>query len=73
MVPVEPQRLLFLGGGGALQQCPAARALLDCKAMPSKDFLERTDAGGAFSLHREAILSYGIHHKEEECSRLVNR
>ena len=33
--------------------------------MPSKDFLERTDPGGALSLHRDAILFHEIHHKEQ--------
>jgi len=73
VVLVEPQRLLF--SGGALQQwhaVPLALAHLDGKAMLSKDFLKRSDTGGAFSLHRDAILSYGIHHKEEACSCLVN-
>lgn len=60
---------------GALQQwhaVPLALGHLNCKAMLSKDFLKRTDAGGASSLHRDAILSYGVHHKEEACSCLVN-
>ena len=35
------------------------------QVMPSKDFLERTDPGGALSLHRDAILFHEIHHKEQ--------